>query len=73
MLNSIMKASAKNSPPRVMRFWELAVQEINAGKLPTLGFLVQPYRETKELGEDSKNPIEGLPKLSSPAGKVGWG
>eukprot|EP01022_Parablepharisma_sp_SALTPOND_P014752 TRINITY_DN2034_c0_g1_i3.p1 TRINITY_DN2034_c0_g1~~TRINITY_DN2034_c0_g1_i3.p1 ORF type:complete len:373 (+),score=41.04 TRINITY_DN2034_c0_g1_i3:4447-5565(+) len=62
MINTTMKAGPKGSA--TAKFWEIIVQEMNAGKLSPPSFLPQPYKEMKELAEESKNPISSLPKLN---------
>jgi len=67
MANTVIKGPVKTAYPLVAKFWELAVQEINAGKSSnSVCFIPQPYREAKELAEESKNPILSLPKIVIP-------
>ena len=64
MLNTFMKNIPKAAGGDVSKFWELFIQESNAGKLSVQSLIPQPYKEMKELAEESKNPISALPKIT---------
>jgi len=63
MLNNVMKGMPKNISGNLGKFWDLFNQESNAGKLSAISLIPQPYKDIKELGEESKNAISALPKI----------
>ncbi len=67
MLNTVMKTIPKPAAGTVGKFWEIFVQETNAGKIVPPALIPQPYKDMKELAEESKNPITILPKILPPA------
>jgi len=62
MVNTIIKTAPKTHP--AVKFWEAFMEEAKNKEYVAESLIPLPYKEIKELAEESKNLISTLPKLS---------
>lgn len=67
MVNNLAKAAPKGD--KVVKMWENFMGEVHDKDYAIESLIQLPYKEIKELSEDSNNPISALPKLSIVAKK----
>jgi hypothetical protein len=62
MINNIIKTAPKTNT--TVKFWEAFMEEVKNKAYEAESLIPLPYKEIKELAEESKNPMTALPKLS---------